>query len=86
MDLIGWIAIGLLAAVTGELVLPGRNPGGFAVTLLLGAAGSLLGRFVVGLLGGAGATEFGVASILWATLGSLTLIAIYRLSVSLRNT
>ena len=86
MDLIGWIAVGLFASVTGELVLPGRNPGGIVVTLLVGAAGSLLGRFVVGLLGGAGATEFGVASILWATLGSLTLLAIYRLSASLRGT
>lgn len=85
MDLLGWIAIGLLAAVTGELVLPGRNPGGIAVSLLVGTAGSLLGRFVVGLLGGARATEFGVASILWATLGSLTLLVIYRLSTSTRS-
>jgi uncharacterized membrane protein YeaQ/YmgE (transglycosylase-associated protein family) len=86
MDLIGWIAVGLFAAVTGELVLPGRNPGGIVVTLLVGAAGSLLGRFVVGLLGGAGATKFSVASILWATLGSLALLAIYRLAASLRDT
>jgi uncharacterized membrane protein YeaQ/YmgE (transglycosylase-associated protein family) len=86
VDLIGWIAIGLLAAVTGELVLPGRNPGGITVTLLIGAAGSLLGRFVVGLLEGAAATQFGVAAILWATLGSLALLAIYRLSAGLRGT
>ncbi len=86
MDLFGWIAIGLLAAVTGELVLPGRNPGGILVALLLGAAGSLLGRFIAGLLGGAGATEFGVESILWATLGALTLLALYRLGTGLRDT
>lgn len=86
MDLFGWIAVGLLAAVTGELVLPGRNPGGIVVALLVGAAGALLGRLVAGLLGGAGATEFGVASILWASLGSLALLAIYRLGASLRGT
>lgn len=86
MDLIGWIFIGLLAAVSGELVLPGRSPGGILVPLLLGAAGSLLARFVAGLVGGAGATQFGVASILWATLGSLTLLALYRLSTSVRAT
>ena len=85
MDLFGWIAKGLLAAVTGELVLPGRNPGGLSVTLVLGATGSLLSRFVAGLFGGAGATQFTVASILWATLGSLALIAIYRLISSLRG-
>ena len=86
MDLIGWIAVGLFAAVTGELVLPSRNPGGIVVTLLVGAAGSLLGRFVVGLLGGAGARKCSVASILWATLGSLARLAIYRLAASLRDT
>lgn len=86
MDLISWIAIGHLAAVTGELILPGRNPGGILVTLLLGAAGSLLGRLIIGLLGGTGATEFGVASILWATIGAPTLLAVYRLSTGLRDT
>ncbi len=64
VDLLGWIVIGLLAAVAGELVLPGRNPGGITVALLLGAAGALLERFVVGLLGGAGATGFGTQTIL----------------------
>ena len=85
MDLIGWIVIGLLAAVAGELVLPGRNPGGITVALLLGAAGALLGRFVVGLLGGAGATGFDTQTILWATLGALALLALYRLVEGLRG-
>lgn len=85
MDLIGWIAIGLLAAVTGELVLPGRNPGGIGVALITGAAGALLARLVAGLAAGEEATRFGVASILWATLGSLALLALYRLVASLRN-
>ncbi len=85
MDFIGWIVIGLLAAVAGELVLPGRNPGGIGVALLLGAAGALLGRFVVGLLGGAEATGFGTLSILWATLGALVLLVLYRLVEVLRG-
>jgi uncharacterized membrane protein YeaQ/YmgE (transglycosylase-associated protein family) len=50
--MVGWIVVGLLTSVTGELILPGRNPAGIGVALLLGAAGSLLARFVVGLLGG----------------------------------
>lgn len=85
MDLLGWIAIGLLAAVTGELVLPGRNPGGIGTALLVGAAGALLARLAAGLVAGAGATAFGVASVLWATLGSLALLALYRLVASLRD-
>jgi uncharacterized membrane protein YeaQ/YmgE (transglycosylase-associated protein family) len=50
-DVVGWIAIGLLAAVTGELVFPGRQKaGGITVMLLVGAKGALLGRFLVGLV------------------------------------
>ena len=40
MDIFGWIVVGLLTSVTGELILPGRNPAGIGVSLLLGAAGS----------------------------------------------
>jgi hypothetical protein len=46
MDIVGWIMIGLLAAVAGELILPGRSPGGITVRLLVGATGALLGRFL----------------------------------------
>jgi uncharacterized membrane protein YeaQ/YmgE (transglycosylase-associated protein family) len=77
--MVGWIVVGLLTSVTGELILPGRNPAGIGVALLLGAAG-----FVVGLLGGAEATRFGVEAILWAALGAFAVLAIYRLGASLR--
>jgi len=85
MDLLGWIGVGLLAAVAGELVLPGRNPGGIATSLLAGAAGALLARLAAGLLGGEGAAGFGVPSILWATLGSLALLALFRLAAAPGN-
>jgi uncharacterized membrane protein YeaQ/YmgE (transglycosylase-associated protein family) len=39
VDFVGWVVVGLLAAVTGELILPGRNPGGMTLTLLLGIMG-----------------------------------------------
>ncbi len=86
MDIVGWLVIGLLAAVAGELIMPaGRSPGGITVTLLVGATGALLGRFLAGVVAGAGATEFGTPSILWATLGALALLALYRLIASLRR-
>ena len=53
MDIIDWIVVGFLTSVTGELILPGRNPAGIGVTLLLRATGSLLTRLVVGLVWGA---------------------------------
>ena len=84
MDVIGWIVVGLLVSVSGELILPGRNPAGIGVALLLGAAGSLLARLVVGLLEGTGSTRFGVESIMWAALGAFAVLMVYRLGVSLR--
>jgi uncharacterized membrane protein YeaQ/YmgE (transglycosylase-associated protein family) len=84
VDIVGWIVVGFLTSVTGELILPGRNPAGIGVTLLLGAAGSLLTRFVVGLVWGSGATQFGVEAILWAVLGAFAAVALYRLGVGLR--
>ncbi len=62
--------------MTGELILPVRNPAGIGVAILPGVAGSLLARFVVGLLGGAEATRFGVEAILWAALGAFAVLAV----------
>ena len=84
MDVISWIVVGLLTSVTGELILPGRNPAGVGVALLLGAAGFLLARFVVGLLLGAEATQFGVEAIIWAALVAFAVVALYRLVTNLR--
>jgi uncharacterized membrane protein YeaQ/YmgE (transglycosylase-associated protein family) len=84
VDVVGWIVVGFLTSVTGELILPGRNPAGIGVALLLGAAGSLLARFVVGLLRGAEAAQFGVESIIWAALGAFAAVALYRLGANLR--
>ncbi len=85
MDLLGWIVVGLLAGVMGELIIPGYNPGGIIATLLVGMAGTLLARFIVGLLGGAQATQLSIWTILWGSLGTLTLLVVYRLITNLRR-
>ena len=85
MDLLGWIVVGLLAGVVGELIIPGYNPGGIIATLLVGTAGTLLARFIVGLLGGAQATQLSIWTILWGSLGTLTLLVVYRLITNLRR-
>ena len=83
MDMVGWIVVGLLMSVTGELILPGRNPAGIDIALLLGAA-LPPGALYRGTVGGAEATRFGVEAILWATLGAFAVLAIYRFVASLR--
>ena len=79
MGLIAWIVVGLIAGLLGKLVLPGDGRGGVIVTMLIGMAGALVGGFVVGLVGGTGATGFNIWSILVATLGAIILLALYRL-------
>ena len=74
--IIGWIVIGGLAGLIAKFLMPGRDPGGCIITILLGIAGS----FVAGMLGHAlGWYEVGDGpGILASIIGSIILLAIYR--------
>jgi len=85
MGISAWILVGLIAGALGKLLMPGDDPGGIIVTILLGIVGAFVGGFVVNLLGGAGVTGFNIWSILVATIGSIILLAIYRLIVGGRS-
>ena len=76
MDLLGWIVIGLLAGAIAKLVMPGRDPGGCVVTILLGIAGALLAGFI-GRLGGFYA-QGERAGFIAAVLGAIAVLALYR--------
>ena len=79
----GWIVIGIVAGVLGKLIMPGRDPGGFIVTILLGIAGALLAGFLgqaVGIYHNGHA-----AGWIGATVGAVILLAIYRLVMRGRN-
>ncbi len=72
--------VGLIAGVLAKWVMPGPDPGGIIVTILIGIAGALIGGFVVNrLFGGPGMSGIDLTSILVATLGAIVLLAIYRL-------
>jgi len=79
IGIISWIVVGLIAGVLAKLIMPGRDPGGFLLTIVIGMIGALVGGFIVQLLGGTGLTGFSLWSILVATIGSIILLAIYRL-------
>jgi uncharacterized membrane protein YeaQ/YmgE (transglycosylase-associated protein family) len=79
MGILSWILVGLLAGLLARWIMPGSDPGGILVTLLVGMAGASIGGFIVSILGGIGATGFNVWSILVATLGAVILLALYRL-------
>lgn len=59
--------------------MPGPDPGGIIVTILIGIAGAFVGGYIVQALGGPGLTGIGIISILVATLGAVLLLAVYRL-------
>ena len=80
--ILAWIVIGLIAGVLAKIVMPGPDPGGVILTIVIGIVGAFIGGFVVRLLGGSGVTGFNLSSILVATLGAIILLAIYRLIAS----
>ncbi len=73
------IVVGLIAGVLAKWVMPGPDPGGIIVTILIGIAGAFVGGYIVQALGGPGLTGIGITSILVATLGAVLLLAVYRL-------
>lgn len=83
MSVIGWIFFGLVVGIVGKLLMPGRDPGGFILTILLGIAGALLGGFLGRALGLYGEGE--PAGFLMAVIGSVVLLVIYRLIAGRRG-
>ena len=77
MNLIWTLIIGLLVGAVAKLLMPGKDPGGFIVTILLGIAGSFVATFLGRALGlySEGAT----AGFIMSVLGAILLLVIYRL-------
>ena len=73
--LLGWILFGLIVGVIAKLLMPGRDPGGFIITALLGIAGAVLGGFIGRAMGFSGPGE--PAGFLMSTLGAIVLLFIY---------
>ncbi|MCZ2076201.1 MAG: GlsB/YeaQ/YmgE family stress response membrane protein [Bryobacteraceae bacterium] len=77
-SIIGWIVFGLVVGVIAKLLMPGKDPGGFIVTILLGIAGALLGGYIGRALGWYGPGEG--AGFLMALIGAIILLVLYRLA------
>ncbi len=82
--IIGWIVIGLLAGGIAKLLMPGRDPGGCIVTILLGIAGALLAGFLGRAVGWYGAGDEG-AGFIAAIIGAFLILLIYRLVLRRRT-
>jgi len=80
MAILTWILVGLIAGVLAKIAMPGPDPGGIILTVVIGIVGAFIGGFVVNqLTGRPNVMEFSLSSILVATLGSIILLVVYRL-------
>lgn len=78
MGWLSWIIVGLIAGALAKLIMPGRDPGGFIVTILIGIGGGLIGGWLGGKFGVGEVSGFNIVTILTATAGALVLLFIYR--------
>jgi uncharacterized membrane protein YeaQ/YmgE (transglycosylase-associated protein family) len=82
MAILSWIVFGLVIGLIAKLLMPGKDPGGFIVTMLLGIAGALVGGFVGRAMGFYGPNQG--AGWLMSILGAIILLALYRMLVRRR--
>lgn len=79
MGILAWIVVGLVAGILAKIAMPGPDPGGTILTVIIGIAGAIVGGLVVNaILGRPGVTGFDLPTVLVATLGSVLLLAVYR--------
>jgi uncharacterized membrane protein YeaQ/YmgE (transglycosylase-associated protein family) len=78
MGILSWIILGLIIGALAKFVMPGKDPGGIIVTILLGIAGAFVGGFIGTRVGLGSVTGFNLGSIALATGGALLLLVVYR--------
>lgn len=78
MGIISWIVMGLIVGLLAKFIMPGKDPQGFIITILLGIGGGLLGGYLGTVLGLGTVTGFDLKSILIATGGAILILLVYR--------
>jgi uncharacterized membrane protein YeaQ/YmgE (transglycosylase-associated protein family) len=78
MGILSWILMGFVVGLLARLVMPGRDPAGIIITILLGIAGAFVGGYIGSLLGLGTITGFDVRSLLLAIGGAVLLLLLYR--------
>jgi len=88
VGIIGWIVLGLLAGAIAKALLPGDDPGGIIVTMLIGVVGAILGGFIAGVLFDSDPVDefFDLSTWIAAIVGSIILLLIYRMVTGRRRT
>jgi uncharacterized membrane protein YeaQ/YmgE (transglycosylase-associated protein family) len=74
MGILSWILLGLVVGLLAKWIMPGPDPGGVFITILLGIAGAFVGGFIGSLLGLGSITGFNIGSLALAVVGALLLL------------
>ncbi len=86
MGILAWIILGLIAGAIAKAIMPGKDPGGFIVTALIGIVGAVIGGFLGNMIFGIGGVSgVDIRSILIAVVGALVLLFIYRAATRRRT-
>ncbi|NJR42662.1 MAG: GlsB/YeaQ/YmgE family stress response membrane protein [Akkermansiaceae bacterium] len=78
MGIFSWIVLGLIAGSLAKFVMPGKDPGGIFITILIGIAGGVVGGFLGTFIGLGKIKSFDLGGIIIATTGAILLLLIYR--------
>ena len=84
MSIIGMIIFGAIVGAIAKLIMPGKDPGGIIITIILGILGSVIGGWVLGLL--LPGRDVGMAGWIGSIVGAILLLWIYRMVVARRGT
>ncbi len=79
MGFVSWIVLGLVAGILAKVIMPGRDPGGLIVTILLGIGGALVGGYIGTRLGFGSVSGFDLRSLAISVGGAVLLLFVYRL-------
>lgn len=82
MGILAWIIFGLIAGALAKFIMPGEDPGGVIVTILIGILGAVVGGFLGSALMGVEVTGFNLSSFLVAVAGAILLLWIYRMATN----
>lgn len=79
MDILTWIILGLVAGLIAKFVMPGKDPGGLIVTIIVGIAGAVIGGFIASAIGFGAVSGVNIRSIVIAAIGAFALLFALRM-------
>ena len=78
MGLLSWFVLGLVIGIIAKFFMPGKDPGGFVLTIILGITGAFGGGFIGSRIGFGAVSSFNLLSLMIASAGAILLLTIYR--------